>query len=649
MVVYNFKKIQPVPFAKDFIDIVLTRTQRGTPTVIHKGYEISRIRRFYMRKVRFTQQNYDEKLESILTEFPRMDDVHPFYADLMNILYDKDHYKLALGQLATAKNLIDKISKDYVRLLKYGDSLYRCKQLKRAALGRMCTLMRKQGPSLQYLEQVRQHLARLPTIEPNTRTLIICGYPNVGKSSFMKKITRADVEVQPYPFTTRSLFVGHTDYKYLQWQVIDTPGILDKPLEERNTIEMQSITALAHLRAAIMYFMDLSEGCGYSIAEQVNLFHQISPLFHNKPVMIVINKTDKRTLEDLSPEEATLIEKMRTAIPSPNGQPLPLLSMSTFLDNGVDQVKNDACELLLQHRIENKLRSKKGSDVLTKIHVATPKERQGATRGAFIPESVTRQRKLEEDGIEMPEKKLAKDIEREQGGPGRFVFDVREQYLLDNPEWKHDAIPEIMDGMNVADFIDEDILKRLDELEEEEGLRLAAEAEEEDESDVDEDTRKKIREVRRQRKIIVSERRLRDRSLGRNKHLAQEDDDEGDNFSDDSETKSRSRTRSRSVGKDKLGRKRTRSVADDAIDAAQDEMDREGESVAKRARSRSKSVVPGEAGLKDVKVCFAFLICVLFFLLFFLSLFRDSFTGMSRFVAAHLQRMTTCLFLARFL
>ena len=48
--------------------------------------------------------------------------------------------------------------------------------------------------------------------------------------------------VQPYAFTTKSIYVGHTDYKYLRWQVLDTPGILDRPLEERNTIEMQSIT-----------------------------------------------------------------------------------------------------------------------------------------------------------------------------------------------------------------------------------------------------------------------------------------------------------------------------------------------------------------------------------------------------------------------
>ena len=152
---YNFKKVTVVPPAKDFIDIVLSKTQRKTPTVIRKHYKISRIRQFYVRKVKFTQQTYHDKLATIINEFPKLDDIHPFYADLMNVLYDKDHYKLALGQINTAKHLIDNVAKDYVRLMKFGDSLYRCKQLKKAALGRMCTIMRRQNQSLQYLEQVR--------------------------------------------------------------------------------------------------------------------------------------------------------------------------------------------------------------------------------------------------------------------------------------------------------------------------------------------------------------------------------------------------------------------------------------------------------------------------------------------------------------
>ena len=128
---YNFKKITVVPQAQHFIDATLSKTQRKTPTVIHKHLEISRIRGFYLRKVKFTQQNFHDRLEMMLTEFPRLEDIHPFYSDLINILYDRDHYKLALGQISTAKHLIDAVARDYGRLLKFGDSMYRWNTKKR--------------------------------------------------------------------------------------------------------------------------------------------------------------------------------------------------------------------------------------------------------------------------------------------------------------------------------------------------------------------------------------------------------------------------------------------------------------------------------------------------------------------------------------
>jgi len=73
MPIYNFKTIAVVPTAKDFVDIILSKTQRKTPTVVHKGYQISRIRRFYMRKIKYTATNYHEKVTQILDEFPRLD------------------------------------------------------------------------------------------------------------------------------------------------------------------------------------------------------------------------------------------------------------------------------------------------------------------------------------------------------------------------------------------------------------------------------------------------------------------------------------------------------------------------------------------------------------------------------------------------
>ena len=43
-------------------------------------------------------------------------------------------------------------------------------------------------------------------------------------------------------------------------------------------------------------------------------------------------------------------------------------------------------------------------------------------------------------------------------------------YLLANDEWKDDVIPEIMDGKNIADFIDPDIAEKLEALEREEAI-----------------------------------------------------------------------------------------------------------------------------------------------------------------------------------
>ncbi|XP_014485953.1 PREDICTED: nucleolar GTP-binding protein 1 [Dinoponera quadriceps] len=461
MALYNFKKITVVPTAKDFIDIILSKTQRKTPTVIHKHYKITRIRAFYIRKVKFTQQNFHDKLSHIIQEFPKLDDVHPFYADLMNVLYDKDHYKLALGQINTARHLIDNVAKDYVRLLKYGDSLYRCKQLKKAALGRMATIMKRQAANLTYLEQVRQHLSRLPSIDPYTRTIIICGFPNVGKSSFINKITRADVEVQPYAFTTKSLYVGHTDYKYLRWQVIDTPGILDHPLEERNVIEMQAVTALAHLRAAVLYFYDLSEQCGHSLEEQVKLFESIKPLFTNKPLIIVMNKMDIIRLEELSPEKRSVLK------PLENDKNVPMLEMSTITDFGVMEVKTEACERLLAYRVDQKIKTKKVEGLLNRLHVAQPTKRDDKVRAPCIPESVLKKRQAIAGKAER-KRKLERDIEEEMGDD--YVLDLKKNYDIEGDE-KYDIIPEIWEGHNIADYIDLEIFEKLNQLEKEEQLR----------------------------------------------------------------------------------------------------------------------------------------------------------------------------------
>ncbi len=504
-----------MPAVNDFIDIVLTRTQRQTPTVVHPGYKITRIRQFYMRKVKYTQQMASERLGRIVSDFPRVDDVHPFYADLLNVLYDRDHYKLALGQVNMAKKLIETLGRDYVRLLKYGDSLYRCKQLKRAALGRMMTLLKRLKPSLTYLEEVRRHMMRLPSLDPSTRTLLLTGFPNVGKSSFLNQITRADVDVQPYAFTTKSLYVGHMDYRYLRWQVVDTPGLLDHSLSDRNTIEMQAVTALAHIPCCVLYFVDPSGQCGYTVQQQVSLFNSIKPLFANKQLLMICNKSDIMPLSEAPAEDRAAIEGLAKSFDN-----VELLHMSNINMQGVTEVKSKACDKLLTSRVSARVAGGKLNPVMNRLTVAHPTKRDNIVRGTSIPESVISARLAKCNGMEMEgnggstmrvARKTQKERMWEGGGPGVYSADFREYYDLKNKDWRFDAIPEIMDGKNIADFVDPDIEKRLEDLENEEKQILGELADQaamaSDESEVDEEERELSKVISTKRALKILENR----------------------------------------------------------------------------------------------------------------------------------------------
>ena len=193
----------------------------------------------------------------------------------------------------------------------------------------------------------------------------------------MNNVTHANVDVQSYAFTTQALFVGHADYQFAKWQVIDTPGILDHPLDKRNHIEMQSIAALAHLNACILFFIDISGTGDYSIPEQIKLFDSIKPLLTNKPLVIVANKVDLKSWEEVSVKDKKLIQK--TAEEN-NGF---LIKMSNKSGIGIAQVKETACNVLLEYRLKEKAKSaKKFSDVLDKIHVGVPKSLGGVARRA---------------------------------------------------------------------------------------------------------------------------------------------------------------------------------------------------------------------------------------------------------------------------
>ncbi|CAH2053943.1 unnamed protein product [Thlaspi arvense] len=343
----DFKYINVVPIGNEFVDPILSRVHPNFPG---KGFNIIRLRRFYTRTVKKTHLSFLDKLSTILDDFPRLDDIHPLFSDLLRLVFDRDRYTFALGQVSTARQLITNIANDYVKLLEFGESLKHCKSLKANAFGGMHSVVNEITSSLAYLEQIRQHMVRLPSIDPNTPTLLISGYPNADKTCFVDIINTGGAGDDDDEFTTKSeiFAVGHTDYKDLRYQVVDAPGVLDKPIFGDCDV---IITGLAcHLPASlVLFFLDVSGSCGYSVAHQAGFFHSLKSRFLNRPLLIVCDETD---LMQVSEQDWEVIEEMSsgTILGGMEEEEVGLKICNLRTEEGIMSVKNAACERLFDQR-----------------------------------------------------------------------------------------------------------------------------------------------------------------------------------------------------------------------------------------------------------------------------------------------------------
>jgi len=100
----------------------------------------------------------------------------------------------------------------------------------------------------------------------------------------------------------------------------------------------------------------------------------------------------------------------------------------------------------------------KVESILNRVHLSLPEKRDDKERAIFIPEG------FGEDKIDTEDKILEKNLELENGGPGVYSMDVKKKYLLKNEEWKYDRIPEIYMGKNIADYVDENIMEKLEKI-----------------------------------------------------------------------------------------------------------------------------------------------------------------------------------------
>jgi len=221
---------------------------------------------------------YQEIIDIYVKKFPSIDNLPMFYQEIIDIKIDTNKLKKSLGAVDWARKTCQMIYSKQVKSLRKSKNIDFLMKKQQEIYGRITSVVK----------QIDNELINLGKA--------IAGYPNVGKSSLLRCISKAKPQIAQYPFTTKEIHVGHLERKdkYIlkRYQVIDTPGLLDRPLSKRNDIEKQAIAALSHLADVIVFIMDTSETCGYSLDDQKHLLTQMKKMFKDSQFIIVENKAD---------------------------------------------------------------------------------------------------------------------------------------------------------------------------------------------------------------------------------------------------------------------------------------------------------------------------------------------------------------------
>lgn len=233
-----------------------------------------------------------DTLQGYVDRFPRIEKEEDFLSELVDIVIGLDDYKKSLGAVNWAAKRVEILRSESVRSIRWSKDPALIDSVKGQFYGRTSSLLKRISKDLLFLQECKNRFRKLPHIEPDVPTVVIAGFPNVGKSSLVSVLSTAEPEIAPYPFTTKGIVIGHIEDTWRKYQVIDTPGLLDRELSERNDIEKQAILALKYLTHVMVFVLDPSETCGYGMDKQNALLDSVRRGFEGVPIIVAESKTD---------------------------------------------------------------------------------------------------------------------------------------------------------------------------------------------------------------------------------------------------------------------------------------------------------------------------------------------------------------------
>lgn len=272
-----------IPTADELTDKAFRRGSKAAKAVrsTRKARDF-RLKKSEEKRVETIGNVIESDLGNIIEKFPSYEQLPSFYRRLLDIKITRDRYKKSLGALQWCKTIVRDLKRQHIRKIRKSKD----PSISKEFMGRVSSLLKKISSDLDELIDIKLTLKTFPSIE-GTPTIVIAGYPNVGKSTFMGNLTGSGVKIASYPFTTTDIMIGHKTFRHQRYQIIDSPGLLDREMDERNRIELQAIVAMDELADVILFIIDPTT----DIRKQVNLLEEMRGKFETE-FIVAVNKID---------------------------------------------------------------------------------------------------------------------------------------------------------------------------------------------------------------------------------------------------------------------------------------------------------------------------------------------------------------------
>lgn len=281
----SFQDIKPVEKASLYIDVAI-RKSRTQISGIQRLDSLERDRRIKRVRMESIANYLHDVLFTIVKGFPNLDSLTDFYDELLRATLDFSTLKKSLGSVNYAATGVRSILYQYQKKIDGAKNHKDLSDHYASFLGRCFSYVKNANASLVYLEHARKVMQDFPVIK-NIFTVAIAGFPNVGKTTLLSKLTGSKPEINSYAFTTRSIMSGNIKIGNVKIQVLDTPGTLNRP-DKMNVIEMQAHIAMKHAADLIVFIYDLTEE--YDLKEQKKLHQNVKKI--NSNVVCFMSKKD---------------------------------------------------------------------------------------------------------------------------------------------------------------------------------------------------------------------------------------------------------------------------------------------------------------------------------------------------------------------